>query len=36
LRWLDHRQRAGKLIAIAPPAHRETLEQSWAALAAKF
>jgi hypothetical protein len=24
------------LIAIAPPAHRETLEQSWAALAAKF
>lgn len=36
LRGLDHHERARALISIAPPDHRERLEQSWAALAAKF
>lgn len=36
LRGLDHHQRSRKLIAIAPPAHREALAQQWAALAVKF
>jgi acyl-CoA hydrolase len=36
LRGLGHQGRAKALIAVAPPNHRETLNEAWAALAAKF
>jgi acyl-CoA hydrolase len=36
LRGLGHHDRAKTLIAVALPDHRETLEEAWAALAAKF
>jgi acyl-CoA hydrolase len=36
LRGLDHHERAQALIAIAPPACRERLSESWAVLAGKF
>ena len=36
LRGLDHHERARALIAVAPPDHREGLQQSWAGLAARF
>jgi acyl-CoA hydrolase len=36
LRGLGHPGRAKALIAVAPPNHRETLNEAWAALAAKF
>jgi acyl-CoA hydrolase len=36
LRGLDHGERARALIAIAPPEHRESLADRWAALAKKF
>jgi acyl-CoA hydrolase len=36
LRGLPHGERARALISIAPPDHRESLEQAWNALAAQF
>jgi acyl-CoA hydrolase len=36
LRGLDHHERAGSLIALAPSDHRERLGESWSPLAAKF
>ena len=36
LRGLDHEERAQALIAIAAPAHRQRLSESWAAVAKKF
>jgi acyl-CoA hydrolase len=36
LRGLGHHDRAKALITVAPPDHRETLGEAWAALAAKF
>lgn len=36
LRGKGHLERAKALVALAPPAHREALEEAWAAFAAKF
>ena len=36
LRGLDHRARAQRLIALAPPQHRDRLSESWAANAVRF
>jgi acyl-CoA hydrolase len=36
LRGLSHHDRASAMIAVAPEAHRETLQHAWAAFAAKF
>jgi acyl-CoA hydrolase len=36
LRGLDHHERARALIAIAAPAHRDRLNESWIATAKKF
>ncbi len=36
LRGLDHHERARALIAVAAPAHRDRLNESWIAAAKKF